>query len=93
MVVLVFAYSGVLTSLLTVPKLEPIVNTVEELIESGKLRITIERNIQISREFLVVAISKLSLCHVRHNFFKIRMRHLDLNKLLATNCVKIQNYW
>ncbi len=53
MVVLVFAYTGVLTSLLSVPKLEPIVNTVDDLAEGGKLRITIEKNTQTSREFLV----------------------------------------
>ena len=53
MVVLVFAYTGVLTSLLCVPKLEPIFNTVEDLAEGGKLRITIEKNIQLHREFLV----------------------------------------
>ncbi len=54
MVVLVLAYTGVLTSLLTVPKLEPIVTTVDELVDDGKLRITLEKNIQMSREFLVV---------------------------------------
>ncbi len=53
MVVLIFAYSGVLTSLLSVPKLEPTVNTLEDLVKGGQLRITIEKNVHMSREFLV----------------------------------------
>ena len=42
MVVLVYAYTGVLTSLLATPKLEPTVNTWEELAYGGKLRLTTE---------------------------------------------------
>jgi len=44
MVVLINAYSGVLASLLTVPKLDPIANTMNELLESKVLRVTIEKN-------------------------------------------------
>ena len=44
MLVLTLAYSDVLTSLLSVPKLEPIVNTLEDLVKGGQLRITLEKN-------------------------------------------------
>ncbi len=54
MVVIVFAYTGVLTSLLSVPKLEPTVNTVENLANDGKLRMTIEKKTLNGRELLVL---------------------------------------
>ncbi len=56
MVVLVNAYSGVLTSLLTVPKLEPIVNTLQELVEREDLGfggVTIEIDSMVTKELLV----------------------------------------
>jgi len=53
MLVLILAYSGVLTSLLSVPKLEPTVNTLEDLVKGGQLRITLEKNVHMSRELLV----------------------------------------
>ena len=59
MVVLINAYSGVLTSLLTVPKLEPIANTMNGLLESNVLRVTIEKNGGYSRRFLVTYKSQL----------------------------------
>jgi len=53
MVVLINAYSGVLTSLLTVPKLKPIANTMNEVVESNVLRVTLEKNGGYSPRFLV----------------------------------------
>ncbi len=53
MVVLINAYSGVLTSLLTVPKLEPIANTLKEVAESGKLRLTLEKGSGVAKNVLV----------------------------------------
>ena len=53
MVVLINAYSGVLTSLLTVPKLQPIAKTLEEVAEKNVLRLTIEKNTYFSEMFLV----------------------------------------
>jgi len=37
MVALINAYAGVMTALLTVPKLEPIVNTLEESVTQDRL--------------------------------------------------------
>jgi len=53
MIVLINAYFGVLTSLLTVPKLKPIANTVKDVAESDVLRLTIEKNLEMSEFFLV----------------------------------------
>ncbi len=53
MVVLVNAYSGVLTSLLTVPKLEPIASTLKEVADSDTLRVTLERASMFAISFLV----------------------------------------
>ena len=48
MVVLINAYAGVMTALLTVPKLEPIVNTLEEAAMQNRL-VTIETNTPMTR--------------------------------------------
>ena len=53
MIVLINAYFGVLTSLLTVPKLELIVNTIEEVAKSNVLRVTVEKNADWSYIYLV----------------------------------------
>ena len=53
MIVLVYAYQGVLMSILSVPKLKPTVNTLEELVEQHKLRLTIERSSTLTQLFLV----------------------------------------
>jgi len=48
MVVLINAYAGVMTALLTVPKLEPIANTLEEAAMQNRL-VTIETNTPMTR--------------------------------------------
>ena len=53
MVVLINGYLGVLTSMLTIPKLEPILFTMKEVAESEQLRVTIEKNSDLSTQFLV----------------------------------------
>ncbi len=53
MVVLINAYSGVLTSLLTAPRLKPIAKTLQEVAESQELQVTVEKNNIFSRSFLV----------------------------------------
>jgi len=52
MVALINAYTGVMTALLTVPKLEPIVNTLEESVAQGRL-VTIQKDTVMSRIILV----------------------------------------
>ena len=55
MIVLVNAYAGVMTALLTVTKMEPIaVNSLEELAASNKLKLTIAVNTIPANTFLVI---------------------------------------
>ena len=54
MVVLINGYAGVLTSLLTVPKLKPIAQTLKDVAESKELRVTCEKNSYFSDMFLVI---------------------------------------
>jgi len=54
MVVLINAYSGVLTSLLTAPRLKPIAITLKDVAESQELRVTVEKNHFFPRLFLVL---------------------------------------
>ncbi len=53
-VVLINGYAGVLTSLLTVPKLRPIAQTLKDVAESTELRVTCEKNSYFSDIFLVI---------------------------------------
>ena len=52
MVVLINAYAGVMTALLTVPKLEPIANTVEEAVKQNRM-FTMEQNTTLLTMFMV----------------------------------------
>ena len=65
MIVLVNAYSGGLTSLLTVPKLEPIANTLKDVAESNTLRLTVERASIFAINFLVFKTKMAKLIFVR----------------------------
>ena len=53
MIVLINAYTGVLTSLLTVPKLKPIPQSLEELAAMKDYRVTINKNHLLAIAFLV----------------------------------------
>jgi len=56
MVVVVNAYTGTLTSLLTATKLEPIINSWKELAANGitqNRQVTIDMNSAMAKEFLV----------------------------------------
>ena len=53
MVVIVNSYSGVLTSLLAIPKLEPTIESVEDLVASEQYKLTIEKDVILTRDFLV----------------------------------------
>ena len=54
MVVVVNAYAGLLTAMMTVPKLEPIVNTLDELATSHRFKITKEVHSVLTTQFLVI---------------------------------------
>ena len=54
MVVIDYAYTGVLTSFMTVPKYEKIVETLEELAKGDRLRLTIEMRSFMTTDVLVV---------------------------------------
>lgn len=51
--ILLMAYSGVLTSLLTINKLEPPIDTLEQLKDSSNLRLTIEEDMFMTKQFMV----------------------------------------
>ena len=53
MVVIVNAYTGVLTSLLSVPKFEPTVVTLDQAVAGGKCCVTMERNSVFMDDYLV----------------------------------------
>jgi len=53
LIVLQNGYVGVLTSLMTVPKLEPIFNTLEEVVADGRFRITDQKHSVMTTQFLV----------------------------------------
>jgi len=53
-VVIINAYSGVLTSLLTVKKLKPIAETLKDVAESKELRVTCEKSSSLAAIFLVL---------------------------------------
>jgi ionotropic glutamate receptor len=59
MVVLVNAYSGVLTSLLTVPKLKPIARTLKDVADNKELKVTVEKNGVFDVKLLVVSSLRL----------------------------------
>ena len=61
MVVLINAYSGVLTSLLTAPRLKPITQTLKDVAESSELRVTCEKDGYFARIFLVIIIGKATV--------------------------------
>lgn len=62
MIVLINGYSGVLTSFLTIPKLNPIANTLQEVAESKELQVTVEKNVPISNLFMAI--------HLKFTIFK-----------------------
>lgn len=52
-VVIANAYSGTLTSFLTVPKLKPTISSIEELATSEDYKLTMEINTADAEKFLV----------------------------------------
>ena len=63
MVVLVNAYAGVLTALLTVPKLEPIANTLQEAVAQNR-KFTLEPNTTLITTFMVFKKCKLVVVNI-----------------------------
>ena len=53
MVVITYAYTGVLTSMLASPKLEPTVDSLDELVKGEKFRLTLEKKTFFSIQALV----------------------------------------
>ena len=54
MVVLINSYSGVFTSILTVPKLEPTVDSLEDLAASQRFKLATPRELIITKQILVM---------------------------------------
>lgn len=55
-VVICNAYTGTLTSFLTLPKLKPIINSLEELAASNRYKLTAELNSAFTDTFLVFTV-------------------------------------
>ena len=53
-VVLANAYAGTLLSFLSVPKLQPIINSLEELAHSENLQLVIQARSEMAIRFLVI---------------------------------------
>lgn len=54
MVVLVYAYTGVFTSIMAVPKLEPTINSFEELVKSTRFKLTMEKQTEQTGQIMVI---------------------------------------
>ena len=54
MVVLINAYSGVFTSIMTIPKLEPIIENMDQLAASQKFKLAVPKDIAITKQILVI---------------------------------------
>ena len=54
MIVVVYAYQGVLMSILSVPKLKPTIDSLEELVVQHKYKLTIERSSSLTQLFMVI---------------------------------------
>ena len=61
LVVLINAYSGVLTSLLAGTELQPIAQTLKDVAESKELRVTCEKSSILAKIFLVLNFSNVIL--------------------------------
>lgn len=94
MVVLINAYSSVLTSLLAVPKLEPIVKTLQEVAENAMLglRVTLEPDSGITRDLLVsmLYLKVGILNYLSKNYFNRRLQK-DIRKFSVINSDKIRH--
>lgn len=92
-VVLTNAYTSTLTSYLTVPKLEPIVNTLEELAANGRIKITLDFESDLSKVFLVKTRNQLfqGLTFSNKESFYSEL-FLDRLKYLAIPFAMIQNF-
>lgn len=53
MFIMTYAYTGVLTAVLAVPKLEPTVDTLEALVEGNQLKVTKEGNCVMYEQIMV----------------------------------------
>ena len=55
MFVLINSYSGVFTSILTVPKLEPIIENLDQLATSERFQLAAPRDLMITQQILVMS--------------------------------------
>ena len=93
MVVLINAYIGTYTANMAVPKLEPTVDTLEELAASQKFKMTVELNSDLSYKVLVSILS-LSVRKENYDFLKkitYRVLHLDRLKFWEILSESIRN--
>lgn len=53
--IILFAFSGILTTMLTIPRFESRIDTFDELVEDGRMRLTIEEDVVFAKQFLVAS--------------------------------------
>jgi len=84
-VVIINAYSGVLTSLLTVTKLKPIAETMKDVADSKELRVTCEKSSALAAIFLVLPfqlhmVFSRSIKHLRWFLIRVHVKRLSGKK-------------
>ena len=86
-VIFIYAYIGTLISFLSVPKLKPIISSVEDL-PSSPLQWIVRKGSVPATLFLVLKCLKISNCHLQNmfNLIKCRMQKREPTKCLATAC-------
>lgn len=79
MIVLVYAFSGVLTAILSVPKLTPTADSFEQVLTRKDLQVTIERNSLLTQQLMVNSISPRSMsgCFFSGMFISLYVNYLE----------------
>lgn len=91
MVVIIYAYTGVLTALLSIPKLEKTIETLEELASSSRFKLTIESHSFMTSQLLV---HKSYVRFLNFHLYEEFLNEIEWNRKLhrgLTKCLGI-NY-
>ncbi len=97
MVVLINAYTGVLTSYMTVPKLKPIPQSLEQLASMKEYKVSVIKDSVLANSFLVrfiffpPVLITIVIFEIGKKIEYFRMPLQVLTKFWVTLCAKIQN--
>ena len=67
--IVIYSYTTTLKSFLTVPKLEPIVSSLEELARNRAVKLTMENNTFLTNSIMV------TYCHNVISLIRIKVKH------------------